>query len=304
MKKVNLRLGFTESTLLYIYYMNNIKKCIQYEGDDYYTLKRLVEELITWLYNTSGYYNKNDNLANMTFETLHSNDHYINYMNKLVNAIKKSNVCCFALHKLPDKYYVEYIHFFNAYLNYKLLIVGQYTLDFKNLPFDYNSNCLYIINNSKNILVVNPLAELIVSQFNNNNVFHVNKPNNSRTIIPKAINKFIGISNKSTFFNNGPDNNNIETFEKLCEEINKVSNDYETAIISCGSYSLLIADYISKLHKNVIVLGGSEINALFGIKHKRFLDSNPNFVYNEHWIDVPEELKPDNYKKIEDGCYW
>ena len=300
----NLRLGFTESTLLYIYYMNNVNKCIQYEGDDFYTLKRLVEDLIVWLYNTSGYYNKNDNLKNMNFESLHSNDHYINYMNKLINAIKKSKVCCFALHKLADKYY-EYIHFFNKYLNNKLLNIGPNPPHYVNtLQYNYNSINFDTINNSKNILVINPLAQLFVSQFNNKNMFYINQSNNNRKKISNTINKFIGISNKSTFFNNGPDNNNIETFEKLCEEINKVSNDYETAIISCGSYSLLIADYISKLHKNVIVLGGSEINALFGIKHKRFLDLNPNFVYNEHWIDVPEELKPDNYKKIEDGCYW
>jgi len=271
----NLRLGFTESTLLFIYWMNNVNKCIQYEGDNFYELKQQVLDLIAWLYSTSGYYNKNDNLENMDFESLHSNDHYINYMNKLINAIKNSSVCCIALHKLPDKYY-RYMHHFNNYLNNKLIKLGPNPPDYVN-TIQYNCNSINFdtINNSKNILVINPLAQLFVSQFNNKNMFYINEPNNNIKKISKTINKIIAVSNKSTFFNDGPDNNNIETFEKLCDEILMVSNDYETAIISCGSYSLLIADYIFNLHKNVIVLGGSEINTMFGIKHQRYLDLHP-----------------------------
>jgi len=309
----NLRLGLTESTLLYIYYMNNINKNAQIQDNetDFKTLYDLTQCLINYLYSTSGYYNKNDKLDSINFETIHSNDNYVNYMNKLISSIKNSTTCIFHLHKLPEIYY-QHLSDFTIFLDNKLIFSEfyyNYSDDVKyNETFTSNTN---IINNSKNILLINPLSKLFISQFDNNNMFSINKStffvNKNMEYNNFILNKdtnLIAFENRYTFFNNGPNNNNLETFEKMCDELLNINSDYETAIISCGSYSLLFADFIHKLHKNVIILGGSEINTMFGIKHQRYLDFNPNFIYNEHWIDIPEELKPECYKNIENGCYW
>ena len=297
----NLRLGFTESTLLYIYYLNNINKKVHYDNN-FIDLNILMQNLITWFYFSSGYYNKNDDLKNMNFETIHSNENYINYMNKLINSIKNSKKCSILLHKIPE-YYRQFLNDFNKYFDNKIIFMGpndgfndyiQYT--------KIRENNINIINDSKNILVINPLANLFVNQFKNKNIQYVNRLQNYK--ISDKINTMISIENTTSFENNGPDANNLETFEKLCKKILDIDTEYETVIISCGSYSLLIADFIFQLHKNVVVLGGGEINELFGIKHQRYIEANNNFIYNKYWIDVPEELKPSNYKKIENGCYW
>jgi hypothetical protein len=298
----NLRLGFTESTMLYIYYITIINKEVHYDNAEFSELNILTQKLITWFYCSSGYYNKNDDLKNMNFETIHSNENYINYMNKLIHAIQNSESSCILLHKIPN-YYAQFLNDFNNYFNNKIIFMGPndgFNYDLK--YFENLHNNINVINDSRNILVINPLANLFVSQFKNKNIYNVNRLQNYN-ISDKIIN-MIAIENASTFENNGPDTNNLETFEKLCKKILELDIEYDTAVISCGSYSLLIADFIFQLHKNVIVLGGAEINELFGIKNQRCKEHNPNFIFNKYWIDVPEELKPKNYKKIENGCYW
>ena len=57
--------------------------------------------------------------------------------------------------------------------------------------------------------------------------------------------------------------------------------------------------------KSTCVVGG-DLNTYFGIASKRFYDFNKGNIENkEYWIiDIPDEYKPNDYKKIENGCYW
>ena len=49
---------------------------------------------------------------------------------------------------------------------------------------------------------------------------------------------------------------------------------------------------------------GRSIQTIFGILSKREKDCS-NLPVNEFWItDIPEEYRPENYKAIENGCYW
>jgi hypothetical protein len=104
-----------------------------------------------------------------------------------------------------------------------------------------------------------------------------------------------------TFFNNGPDSSILETVEKICDKIKTIN--FDCAIISVGAYSSLLFDYVvNKLNKDVFVIG-AELPLYFGISTARVKHFHSNQI-NEYFINVPDEMKPLGYEKIEGGCYW
>jgi len=143
----------------------------------------------------------------------------------------------------------------------------------------------------KRVLIVNPMSSLMKQQYESGNIKH---------ITPGFLDilSIDTIENPYTFFNTGPHNSIFETTETVCSEID--TKIFDIAIVSCGAYSSLLADYIKTKHgKDVICIGGN-LQSLFGIKTGR----NMGHKYYEHWISVPEHLKPVDYMKIEKGCYW
>jgi hypothetical protein len=148
---------------------------------------------------------------------------------------------------------------------------------------------------NQDILIVNNLASLMKQQFYSGNIKKINPkfPNNVKSIESLNI--------ESTIVNNGPDENILETANKLCNIISQYT--FDACIISAGAYSLLLSNFIiNVLHKKVYVIGG-ELPRYFGINTKRVRDSNKHII-NEYFINVPSEMIPENYKLVEDGCYW
>jgi hypothetical protein len=90
-------------------------------------------------------------------------------------------------------------------------------------------------------------------------------------------------------------------------EINK--QDYDVCLIGCGAYGFPLAAHVKRMGKKAIHMGGS-LQLLFGIKGKRWENSNYNPIYNysklmnEHWVYPGEEEKPQNAASVEGGCYW
>jgi hypothetical protein len=143
----------------------------------------------------------------------------------------------------------------------------------------------------KRVLIVNPMSSLMKQQYESGNI---------KKITPKFpdLLSIESLENPYTFFNTGPHLSIFETTETVCSEIDE--RVFDIAIVSCGAYSSLISDHIRKIHgKDVICIGGS-LQTIFGIKTRR----NPGDANNEYWIPVPEHLKPVDYMKIEEGCYW
>jgi hypothetical protein len=59
----------------------------------------------------------------------------------------------------------------------------------------------------------------------------------------------------------------------------------------------------TELNKDAIYLGGY-IQKIFGIKNQRN-NEHVDINANNYWItEIPDEYKPQNYKLIENGCYW
>jgi len=275
-----LRLGFTEMTLLLIYWLekyNNNKKDID--------TKKL---MIKWLYTTSGYYD--NTISSNYMNAFHPKQDpivYEKYFESLLHFIKNSDNFAFGVHrKSDDKELNDFIKF--------LQLKNQTPLSI-NYFFDKIQN--------RKILLISPFAKLMKQQIESGNC------NKIYTNFPK-IEKVNYYTNIYTFFNKGPHNNILETIDYLFNNVNNTinSNDYDMVIISAGAYSNLLAKKFYDVGKDVLTIGG-DIQGMFGILNGRTrpstLKNSEKIENKEYWITtIPDEYKPNDYMKIENGCYW
>jgi hypothetical protein len=335
---ITLRLGYTESTLLYYFYIQTFTTNIELSSQVPRGISKLgnplhlnlknnniagrlnaspfrkpnlfnhqfdnihdssvqlqdahilgINSMLPWFYKTSGYYDKTIRDIGLHCTRSHN---YIQYFEILIAAIRNSTVTILLLHLQPidDLNNQDNRNAFRNYLHNKVFISG---ID------DFHHHYVSPRFMSRHILVINPLSELMLEQYKSGNVY---KAHND---FPPSVVDMMTYKSINTFFNDGPDNNNLETCEKMCNEILDMDRVYDTIWISCGSYSCLIAYYLSKhIDVNIIIFGGTDINNIFAINHQRNEILNPRGTYNEFWVSVPEHLKPHNYKLIEGGCYW
>lgn len=276
-----LRLGFTEVTLLFYYWLeysdNNHKHIIN-------SIIKSKQNLIKWLYTTSGYY---DNTIDSDYmDATHKDDIdpdiYKKYFSTLYEFIKNSLFIFAGAHYDITK--PEFKSFYDS--------LG--VINYRSHDIFYDT-----IKNNK-ILIISPFAKLFKIQYENGNCHKIynNFP---------IINKFYYYTNIYTFFNKGPHNNILETSDWLVDDIrNTIEDDYDIVIISVGAYSNILASKFYDLNKHVYTMGG-ELPIFFGIsnaRHKYFLGEK-KIDKEEYWIiNIPDEYKPDGYMKIENGCYW
>ena len=281
-----LRLGFTECTLLayYFYRTNNI-----YIKPD---SLRSESDLIKWLYTTSGYYDKT--VKGNYFNVIHENNNYpntyVNYMLSVMSFIKNSDIFGVALSKINIDNKI--LNLFLDNINSKDCFIS------KEIVYDFIKD--------KNVLIISPFSSLMEQQIVSGNCkkIYSNFPN---------INKIYTYNFIYTFFNKGPDQNILETCNKQFEIImNTIENNYESVIISCGAYSVLLAEKFYNQNKNVLTIGG-DLQTYFGIANNRLKKEDHVGIYKkelesgniQYWITtIPDELKPVDYQRIENGCYW
>lgn len=278
-----LRLGFTESTLLLLYFYRTKTKTFDH------SMINLEKSLIKWLYTTSGFYDntvKCYSYMNVEYNVITSIV-YETYMNNLLNIVKNSDALQLCFHRnFNDS--TNLIEKFVKTLNYKKL-------------FTANKEEVYNFINLKKILVISPFAILIKNQIENGNCKKIYPD------FPK-IESILAYTYPYTFLNNGPDNNIIETCEhNINNIIETLKDEYDTVLISCGAYSCLLADKFFSFGKNVCTLGDN-IQTFFGILNDRNKKNYMHLVNDatlEYWItEIPDSYKPDCYKMIENGCYW
>ena len=272
-----LRLGLSESTLLFIFWLQHHKKI---NISNVLDTKNCITK---WLYTTSGYYDKKNTNGNF-FNVTHIDDPdiYLKYMNEIYIFLMNSEQVSLAFHHLHPNV-KEYLNEFISTLNTKVGGISQ------EMVFDFIKD--------KKILIISPFSPLIKQQIISKNCekIYKNMPNVQHVCIYKNI---------YTFFNNGPDNNILETANNMLSDIDKINDDYDNVLISCGAYSNIIANKLCERGKNVLTTG-ADLQKFFGILNNR--EKKWNLVPNneEFWItEISDEYKPKNYKKIEDGCYW
>lgn len=161
----------------------------------------------------------------------------------------------------------------------------------------------------KRVVVVHPFKEDILIQYNN----HRSQLFSNTDILPRFSSLHVIKAVQSL---GGEDNGFKDWFDALQWMKNEIDKeDYDVCLIGCGAYGFPLAAHVKRQGKQAIHLGGA-LQLLFGIKGKRWEDSNYgvkewNIPYgsytslmNEYWIRPNNIAKPKNIQKVENGCYW
>ena len=93
---------------------------------------------------------------------------------------------------------------------------------------------------------------------------------------------------------------------KFTKELDKIKNDYDIALVSCGGYGTLVCSHIFTSGKSAIQIGGV-LQMYWGILGTRWFKDRPDIIklfLNKSWTRPKEIEKPKDYNLIENGCYW
>jgi hypothetical protein len=164
-------------------------------------------------------------------------------------------------------------------------------------PFFEENSWTYALE-GKRVLVIHPFAELIEKQYVKR-VDLFSSPNilpEFELITYKSVQSMGGHSKFASWF---------EALNKMENDIGQI--DFDIALIGCGAYGMPLGAFIKdEMYKQAMHIGGS-LQILFGIKGKRWEGENYNYdklLYNDAWVRPTDDLKPANYKNVEEGCYW
>lgn len=90
----------------------------------------------------------------------------------------------------------------------------------------------------------------------------------------------------------------FDGFDHMRREI--LAEDFDVAIIGCGSYGFPLGGYLKSAGKKAIVLGGI-VQLLFGIKGRRWDSAG---LYNDNWVRPSRSERPDGFRHADGGAYW
>lgn len=152
----------------------------------------------------------------------------------------------------------------------------------------------------KKVLVVHPFAQTIERQYKKRlDLFQDELLPDFHLSTVKAVQSIAG---EKTPFNDW-----FEALEYMKAEIDK--HDYDICLIGCGAYGFSLAAHVKRMGKKGFHIGGS-LQLLFGIRGKRWENTNYNPKYNfsklinQHWVKPDDQDKPINADTVEGACYW
>jgi len=164
----------------------------------------------------------------------------------------------------------------------------------------FNKNNWYENLKNKKILIVSSHSKSMEKQWLSNNVFksHLNNIKHEETGI-----ELVFVKPPMSICGNTPHSSWIESLEIFKQDIDATLSNFnlDLALISCGSYSSPICDYIySKYNKSVFYIGGA-LQLYFSIIGNRWIKQP--FI-NQYWTGLAEDEIPKNSKLIENGSYF
>lgn len=160
--------------------------------------------------------------------------------------------------------------------------------------YDLNTSWTHALQGKK-VLVVSPFAETINRQFvKKEHFFAPDFWPECELVTVKAVQTIAGEKDDRfpTWF---------DALEYMKKEISGKS--FCVAVIGCGAYGFPLAAYVKRIGKQAIHLGGAT-QLLFGIRGKRWDDTEISQYFNEYWTRPNTAEKPQTAYKIENGCYW
>jgi hypothetical protein len=93
---------------------------------------------------------------------------------------------------------------------------------------------------------------------------------------------------------------------KFISRLEKIHDQYDIALVSCGGYGNLVCSYLYKTGKSAIYIGGV-LQMYWGILGSRWFNDRPDIIrlfLNKSWNRPKESEKPKNHTSIEGSCYW
>lgn len=149
---------------------------------------------------------------------------------------------------------------------------------------------------NRKVLVIHPFSESISSQYAKRELLFDN-PN----VLPSFELKTLRAV-QSSGGNRVPFSDWFTALDAMKSEIDKI--EFDVAVIGAGAYGLPLAAHIKSIEKQAVHLGGAT-QMLFGIYGQRWVnDPLRRYFINEHWIRPLDSDKIENFKQIENGCYW
>lgn len=165
-------------------------------------------------------------------------------------------------------------------------------------PFQYDNPWTNSIL-GRSVLVIHPFAELIESQYKKRDTLFPGK-----RILPDCDLKTVKAIQSSGETVPQEFQNWNDALDALYEQCMK--QDFQVALLGCGSYAVPLASRLKNSGKQVIILGGM-MQLMFGIKGQRWETSSPDIVtlYNDSWVRAGEADRVKDADKMVDGAaYW
>ena len=261
------------------------------------TLKRKYNYAVEKVKKLNGYFDFNSNRSN-----------FIKYLEEMSNSYKNSDCFLYAganlIYKFENnRFNKNDFNFINYILENKVAI--NYTFIEAVLPF---IKSFKIWGENKRILIVSPLSKSIEFQYKRKNDLINNYQFPNFKLLTYNTKVTYNTKNDSMETLGIITNNWNEELDRIKDDIRKM--DFDIALLSCGSYSMSLGNYIKNMGKKSIYLGGV-LNVIFNIYGKRYdtpffnnivnLDSQINPIENN---DILKILGGKNMKNESFNAYF
>lgn len=289
------RPGQSETSIMFFTYLydNNL---ISYE--EYIQNMR---RFITWLFFSSGMYNKQFDISYITDglyedgmpksnlstykikEILHTN-FFQNWIRTYQKSLINSHHIEF-MHKswVLDRYGQHISGFISSF---NIAKESNCSIDFDlfdNKPLNHLNKFI----SDKRVLLVSCFAD-IIKQHHDNGRLHKFNPDIAQ------MKEIITYNCPYSFFNDGPHENYNETLQHAFDHIESLS--FDIALISYGAYASVLADHIYHTHNTTAIAYGGRLPSKFGVLS---MGSNPHRI-----SQIPDRYICDKAFAIEGGRYW
>jgi hypothetical protein len=213
---------------------------------------------------------------------------YLGFAHEYTNALKNADMNAYWGCVLMEEYMID------TFMRKDCVQYAMRALE----PFWYDEPWSLALKGKK-VLAVHPFAQLLEEQYKKRNEIFPDKE-----IMPdcqfKAV-KAIQSSGETV-----PEDycDWHEALDALYEKC--MMEDFDTALLACGSYAVPLASRLKSAGKQAIVLGGM-MQLMFGIKGARWEQSRPDIVamYNDAWTRAGQEYQVKDSNKMVDGAaYW